>query len=148
LQHKKILNEYKRNAINTASQGELIIMLYEGAINAINEAEKKMHYSSYDIVNRQIKKAVNIIDELRASLDKKKGGDIAERLESIYIYMNEQLINANMDKNIEPLKEIRDLLNQLLSAWKEIVGSGAGKNAAADNKNKKADLNSGFSITG
>lgn len=116
------LNAYKETQIKTASQGKLIVMLYDGALKCINSAIEQipLKHRKYDTINKNITKAQDIITELIASLDFERGGDIARDLFSIYIYLNKQLLQANLTKEEKPLKEVKGLLESLRGAWVEV----------------------------
>jgi flagellar protein FliS len=116
------LNTYRETQIKTANQAKLIIMLYDGAIKHLNvaiEALNKKH-QKYDVMNNSIIKAQDIISELMVSLDFEKGGDIAQNLFSLYIFMNRQLLDANVQKLIEPLEDVKGMLMELRAAWAAI----------------------------
>lgn len=123
---KDLINQYKKTQVSTADRGQLVVMLYEGAIRFINTAIDKMHFSTYDVVNTNLQKAMEIINELRASLDHKAGGELAGRLDSIYTFMNGRIQEANIQKSVPILKEVRGLLEELLTAWKTIAQKSQG----------------------
>ena len=74
-----------------------------------------------DTISNNIIKAQDIISELMVALDFEKGGDIAKNLFSIYVYMNRELLNANINKDSEPLKRVKKLLMELREAWNEVA---------------------------
>ncbi|MBL8995233.1 MAG: flagellar export chaperone FliS [Spirochaetia bacterium] len=127
---KDLINQYKKTQVSTADRGQLVVMLYEGAIRFINTAIDKMHFSTYDLVNTNLQKTMEIINELRASLDHKAGGELASRLESIYVFMNNRIQEANIQKSVPILKEVRGLLEELLAAWKAIAQKSQGGDEA------------------
>lgn len=120
------LNAYKETQIKTSSQGKLLIMLYDGAIRQVDtgihalEAPKP----SFDVANSSLVKAQDVITELMVSLDFEQGGEIAQGLFNLYMYFNRQLIDANINKDPAPLKEIRRMLDELRSAWLQIIDRG------------------------
>ena len=59
--------------------------------------------------------------ELLNTLDFDAGGNIARDLESLYNFMIEQLVKANIENNKEPLRVVQKLLESLLGAWREAV---------------------------
>ncbi len=80
-----------------------------------------------------ISKAIMIIDSgLRASLDKKVGGEIAEGLDALYEYMAARLLQANLKNQVDILEEVQRLLTDLRGAWNAIGDSPAAKAAQAD----------------
>ena len=120
LPQKNPYDQYKRTEINTANQGKLIVMLYDGAIKFLNIAVENMDPRTYDVVNTNIIKAQDIITELLLSLNMKEGGEIAKNLTSLYVYFKKQLLEANIQKSAEILKEVLALLKELRDAWDKI----------------------------
>lgn len=119
------VNHYAQVGVETgvtdATPHRLILMLFEGAIISVKIA--KMHMEEGNVADKgaAISKALAIIDEgLRASLDKKAGGEIAENLDALYAYMVERLIVANIHNQAEPLDEVVRLLSDIKGAWEEI----------------------------
>ncbi len=120
LPQKNPYDQYKRTEINTANQGKLIVMLYDGAIKFLNIAVENMDPRTYDVVNTNIIKAQDIITELLLSLNMKEGGEIAKNLTSLYVYFKKRLLEANIQKSAEILKEVLALLKELRDAWDKI----------------------------
>ena len=80
-----------------ASPHKLIVMLFDGALVALNAALSGMRSGNIAEKGKSISKAILIIDSgLRAALDKKAGGEIAEGLDSLYEYMSGRLVTANI----------------------------------------------------
>ena len=113
-------NAYKKASVNTLDQNKLIIMLYDGAIKNASFAVEHMKSGEIEKVHNCLIKAKNIVTELMATLNMEQGGDIAKNLQSLYSYMFSQLIEANMEKKIEPIIVVIDLLKELRAAWVQI----------------------------
>ena len=113
---------YRETQIKTAGQGKLIIMLYDEAIRQIDIATRSMGESSphYDTINSALLKAQDLITELMVSLDFERGGEIAQGLFSLYMFFNQQLIEANIKKEKKPLEQIRQMLAELRITWVQI----------------------------
>jgi len=111
---------YANNAVNTKSQGQLIVMLYDGAINFIETAEAAVADRQIEKAHTHIIKAQKIVNELLATLNM-DAGETATQLAVLYQYMSEQLVKANMKKDIALLGEVRDMLIELRGTWKEIL---------------------------
>lgn len=127
------LNAYKQTSVKTASQGKLIVMLYDEAIKQMDIAEKelvkdRMHY---DAIHNALSKTQDDITELMASLDFEKGGDIARNLFNLYMYFNRQLVDANIQKDVKPLKEVRSFMVELRGAWAAIENTQVNTNPDA-----------------
>ena len=104
-----------------ANPNKLIVMLYEGAITACRSAIE--HMQQRDIVNKgnKLTKAILIIENgLRASLDKKAGGEVATSLDALYGYMSMRLMQANIRNKPELVIEVITLLASLKEAWEQI----------------------------
>lgn len=118
-------NAYAKVGLETgvvaASPHKLIVMLFEGAIVAINNAKTHMQAGQFEDKGKAITKAVLIVDEgMRASLDKKAGGDIAANLDALYGYIIQCLMRANLRNDQALLDESLGLLTDLKMAWDEI----------------------------
>ncbi|MBI3284468.1 MAG: flagellar export chaperone FliS [Burkholderiales bacterium] len=118
-------NAYAKVGIETgviaASPHKLIVMLFEGAIVAISNAIQHMKNGDVPAKGQAISKAIAIIDNgLRASLDKKAGGEIAVSLDALYEYMTNRLILANINNQDEMLIEVQNLLRDLKTSWEAI----------------------------
>lgn len=122
---RNALSAYEKTGIESAlpeADGhKLIQMLFEGALKAI--ADAKLHLTRGAIAQRgmAISKAISIVDQgLRVSLDMKRGGELAERLASLYEYVCTRLLDANVKAEAKPLDEAAALLGELQGAWNEI----------------------------
>ncbi|MDF2685018.1 MAG: flagellar biosynthetic protein FliS [Clostridia bacterium] len=122
-QYKK----YRENTINALTAGELIILLFEEASVNINKAI--MHINNKDICGAHncIVKAENIILYLNDSLD--MSFPISEKLTSLYDYMYDQLVKANIKKDISILESILKMTHELKDTWEkaEISNRTSGK---------------------
>ncbi len=121
--------QYKKTQVDTASQGKLIVMLYDGAIKFINVAIETMPTRNIEKIHNNIMKSQEIINELISSLNM-DAGDISNRLFSLYMYINKRLMDANLRKEVEPLIEVRKYLVELRDAWQI-----ADKNVANEPRN-------------
>ena len=118
--------------VTSASPHKLIVMLFDGALVSVTAAIMNMKAGNIPDKGAAISKAIMIIDSgLRASLDKKAGGEIAEGLDALYEYMGARLVEANLKNQVEILEEVHRLLSELRSAWNAIGGSAAVEQAQA-----------------
>jgi len=117
------LSAYKETSIKTASQGRLIVMLYEEAVRQLEEGADLLDMkqsSRYDDVNRCITKAQAIVSELMSSLDMAAGGEIASNLMNLYIYFNQTLLEGNIEKNPDKIRLVSRFMDDLREAWATI----------------------------
>ena len=111
---------YKEIGINTSQPLKLVIMLYDGAITYLN---KSIEYAeNKDIKNKNIyaNKALDIINELNHYLNMEAGGEVAQNLRSLYLFMVRHLMKSNWDNHLQGLNEVIQLLTNLREAWQEI----------------------------
>lgn len=129
--------KYKKIDVSTASQNRLVIMLYDGAIkfleNACNAIDKK---HGTEEAHNNIMKAQEIIYELLSSLNY-DAKEIAERLASIYTYMNQRLTEANISKTKPPILEVIKYLQELKGAWESVEQKMSSSNYTSSNISKE-----------
>lgn len=112
--------------INSASPHGLIVMLYDGAIEAIRKAKIYLEMGNVEMKTKSVDKALRIIkDGLTTSLDVNAGGALAQQLLALYDYIGKELILANVQNNTERMDTCIGLLDDLRSAWLEIGQSTA-----------------------
>ena len=132
---RNALNKYNQNAVQTgvesATPHRLIQMLMEGALDKIAAAKGHMARGEVQAKGEQIGGAIAILDGLKASLDKEKGGEIAQNLEDLYVYMARRLIEAHAGNDSTLLDEVSDLLKQIKEAWDAIAEHAASQEPAA-----------------
>ena len=108
-------------AVAMSDPHRLILMLFDGALIAVGEARSHMAQGSIAEKGVSVSKAIDIIDNgLKASLDVRQGGELAQRLSALYDYMLTRLIYANLRNNVAALDEVTGLLGDLRGAWAEI----------------------------
>ena len=104
----------------SATPMQLVRMLYVGAIGSIQSACDHLRDGDIRERSRKITKACSIIEELTLSLDKERGGQVALDLTELYVYLHKRLIAANIEQQMEPMIEVKRLLETLLEAWREV----------------------------
>ena len=122
--------QYNNNKVMTASPAELTLMLYEGAIKFCNVAEKAIEDNDIQKAHTNIIKAQRIIDYLRQTLDMKYA--VAQDFENIYSYLGTRLVQANMKKDVDILKEVNEHLHSVRDTWKQVMRINSGKGAEED----------------
>ncbi|WP_051226918.1 flagellar export chaperone FliS [Butyrivibrio sp. MC2013] len=111
--------QYTNNKIMSASGPELTLMLYEGAIKFCNMAENAVEKKDIQNAHINIVKVENIIGYLRETLNMKYA--TAQDFENIYSYLASRLIQANISKDIEILKEVNTHLHSVRDTWIEVM---------------------------
>jgi flagellar secretion chaperone FliS len=114
-------NTYFEGRILSAGPIELVNMLYQGAMDAVQDARHHLANGQIAERSRAITKACAILMELSRSLDHNAGGELAGRLAALYNYMRRKLLEANFRKIDAPLGEVLSLLATLAEGWREIA---------------------------
>jgi len=121
----RALKQYNKinlqTSIESASPHRLIQMLMDGALAKLAQAKGHMKANSVAQKGEDISIAISIIGGLRDSLDHKKGGEIANNLDSLYEYMTHRLMESNLKNDISMIDEVHDLLMEIKSAWDAIA---------------------------
>jgi flagellar protein FliS len=124
-----------QTGVTGASPHRLIVMLYQGARQAIAQARMHLQQGNVEARGTAIGKAISIVENgLQQALNKEAGGEIAERLDALYTYMTRRLLDANLRQDERLLVEVDGLLATLEEAWIGIgpeVAQAAAANAAA-----------------
>jgi flagellar protein FliS len=104
----------------TTNPLDLIIQLYDGAISRLNKTAFYMNKGDLGKKVHYLVRAIAIIEELLASLNTEEGGEVAQNLQELYVYMLKELTLANANNDVAKVKHVEALLRDLLTAWKQI----------------------------
>ncbi|TVQ97727.1 MAG: flagellar export chaperone FliS [Desulfovibrionales bacterium] len=111
---------YLQTQVTTTNPGDVVVLLYGGAINFLQQAKLKMQERDMEQKGLLISKALDILGELDGSLNTQKGGDLGENLHKLYFYCNTRLLMANLKLDPKLIDEVITILNGLKSAFEEI----------------------------
>ena len=118
------LSEYREvgahGGVAASDPHQLILMLMNGALDAIAVAKGHMRHGEVSQKGVSISRAISIIDGLRFSLDHSVGGDLVTNLDELYQYMGQRLLQANIKDDPELLDEVSGLLREIKEAWEQI----------------------------
>lgn len=116
---QKAYAQYKNNKIQSASGPELTLMLYDGAIKFLNIADYAIESKDIQKAHTNIMKVERIIDYLRNTLDMKYA--VAQDFENMYSYIARRLVEANISKDGEIIKEINGHMHAIRDNWVEVM---------------------------
>lgn len=114
-------NQYRENQIMTASQEQIMIMLYDGAIRFCRQALAASETKNIAEKLGRIAKVFAIVTEFSNSLNHEIGGMIAEDLDGLYQFMLRELNKARTDTTGEHLRTVEKLLVDLRLTWGEAI---------------------------
>lgn len=116
---------YRRIATQTATPGQLVLMLYEGGIRALERAllgfECDDPAESNSVIHNNIQRAQDIIRELNLALNLEQGGEFASTLRQLYEYFDRRLWDSNLKKHREGIDEVIRHLGVLRDAWASML---------------------------
>ncbi|TCN26752.1 flagellar export chaperone FliS [Mesobacillus foraminis] len=110
---------YQQNSVNTASPGELTLMLYNGCLKFIHIAKNAIQTKDIQVKNTNIQKAQKIIQELMVTLNQDL--EVSKDMLSLYDYMNRRLIEANIKSDAGILEEVEGLVTEFRDTWKQVI---------------------------
>jgi flagellar secretion chaperone FliS len=110
---------YKQNSVNTASPGELTVMLFNGCLKFIKMAKLAIEEKNIEQRNLNLIKAQDIIHELMVTLDMKV--DISKSLLQMYDYIHSRLIEANTKNSTDILNEVEGYVTEFRDTWKQAI---------------------------
>ena len=114
---------YKQSAVLTASPGQLVVMLYDGARRFLYQAATAMRADDVATAHARLRRAELIITELLATLDAERGGEIAEHLQGLYVFFLSELNRARLERDADRIEWVQDQLSELREAWAQIAGA-------------------------
>jgi len=126
--------QYKKTAIQSASREGLLLMLYEGAIKFTKQAKMAMEEGKIPEKCELIGKTFDIVMELNNTLDHKVGGELASQLEQLYIFMTDELTQANITNDPKRLDNVLSVLQTLYDGWVQAIDQLKQTSAGASNE--------------
>ncbi len=112
-------NQYKQNSINTATPEELTLMLYNGLVKFIMQAQTGIEEKNLEKANNSIIRSQDIIREFQVTLNMKY--EVAHSLALIYDYMYRRLVEANIKKDRDILEEVLGFAKELRDTWAQAM---------------------------
>lgn len=113
------LNQYKQNTVFTATPEELTLMLYDGGIKFMNIAKYNIENNQVEKAHQALIRAQDIIIELSSSLNMEY--EISNNFKRLYDFIMDNLIDANINKEIKPIEEALEILTEMRDTWKEAM---------------------------
>ena len=114
---------YMQTQITTTNQGELLLMLYEGAIKFLTQAKTEIEKQNFAEKGMLISRAMDIIAELDGSLNMEKGGELSKNLHQLYMFCNSHLLKASIKMNVKFVDDVINILEGLRSAYAQIINT-------------------------
>ncbi|MEW6269416.1 MAG: flagellar export chaperone FliS [Thermodesulfobacteriota bacterium] len=126
---QKTARQYQETQFATADRGTLLVLMFDGALRFLGEAEAGLHAQDVARFADRLGRAQAVIAELLHTLDHASGGEVAANLERLYRFMLEHLVEANLQKSPAHVALVRRLLAVVADAYREVVARGVPQGA-------------------
>ncbi|WAA11395.1 flagellar export chaperone FliS [Fervidibacillus albus] len=110
---------YQTNSVNTATPGELTLMLYNGCLKFIQMAKVAINDKNFEEKNKNIQKAQDIVSELMSTLN--MDIEISHQMMPLYDFVRTKLIEANVKNNVKSLEEAESIVTEFRDTWKQVI---------------------------
>lgn len=134
---------YQQVATQTAPPGQLVLMLYEGAIRFLDRAIAGFRIDdpadANQTISNNIIRAQDIIFELNVTLNIEQGGELAMTLRRLYDYLDRRLMEGNLKKDETAVSEVIGRIKVLRDAWAQML-AGQSQNLAGAMENSRTVL--------
>lgn len=116
-----MVNPYLQAKVMTATPGQLLLMLYEGALRFCRQAATNLERQQLEQTRFPLGRALAIVQELHGMLNPRQAPELCQRLEALYLFCEQRLLEALANKSAEPVGEVIQVLEQLREGWQEAV---------------------------
>ena len=114
--YTKGFQQYKEHSIDTMTQGELLLTLYDELIKRLTRAEIALENKNFEIMEESIERSAQIIKYLRLTLD--RSYEISDNLSQLYEYFGYELSRVKYGRHADVLKRVKDMVSELRDAFR------------------------------
>ncbi|MBL8136897.1 MAG: flagellar export chaperone FliS [Acidobacteria bacterium] len=115
------LTTYRQTQVQSRTPLELVVMLYDGALTFLHQARAAIERGDIAARRDASSRAIAIISELQSTLNMEQGGEIAQRLDDLYVYVNGRIIAAAAENRVGPIDDATRVLTVLRESWVAIA---------------------------
>ncbi len=149
-QEKNFSMEYLKTKVLTASQEELHLMLYDGAIRFTEQGKAYLQENKLDKAHESLIRAQDIVLEMSAGLDHEANPDLCAKLSSLYNFIYRRLVEGNLKHDVSALDDALKILNYQRETWvmlMEKLASERQQHAETEANNSDAPQEIGASLS-
>lgn len=110
-------NQYLKTQVETASKEQLVVMLFDGIVRFTEQARKAIEEKQIEASHNALMRAQAIVMELIVTVDKDKGGDVAQNLMALHAYSFNCLVQCNLHKDVSKIDEVQNIYRNLREGW-------------------------------
>lgn len=124
--HFKAIEDYATGSATSralvADKVELIQMLFDGLVDSLASAMGHIQHGAIEPKCQALTRASRIVVGLKSALDHSQGGDLSRNLDELYDYALRKIMQANLQNDLETIREVHGLMNEIRQAWKQVPG--------------------------
>lgn len=139
---QNVAQAYKQTQVGTVGQGEIVVMLYDGALRFLAQAREKIVAKDFAVKGVLISRVLDIVNELDSSLNMEAGGELSQNLHNLYFLCTTRLLQANMKLDLAMLDSVVDILTGLRGAFAQILSTPEAQQVSAQLGSRQAAKNS------
>lgn len=132
---------YRSAEVQTVSQRDLLVKLFEGAMRFLREAQAAIRNDEIELRHTRCTKAKAIFIELLSTLNFEQGGEVAGQLRDLYLFIVSEISVANLKNDAEVVDGVLKVIDPLLQAWKAIPEEYANVSSLPKNDHQQGFLN-------
>lgn len=125
---------YQNTQVQTSNQKQLLVLMFDGMNRFMNQAIRSIKENDIEVAHSNLHRTGQILLELLSTLREDKGGEIAFNLKRIYVFCYERIVIANLKKDVESIKDVQAVLNNLGDGWRQIGRENTGLRSSAASK--------------
>jgi flagellar protein FliS len=103
-----------------ASPHQLVLMLFDGAIEAMSMTIGAIQQKNIEVRSKQSSRSIAILNGMRDCLDMESGGEVADNLSALYLYMSQQVFKAAYKNDFDTITNIQTMLKDIRGSWEKI----------------------------
>ena len=116
-----VVDAYRRTEVESRSPLELVVMLYDGANRYLSQARDAIERHDSSAKHEAISRALAVVSELQNTLNIGAGGEIATSLDSLYTFVSQALVDANVNDSVDHVDQALRVLVPLRDAWSQLA---------------------------
>ena len=114
--------QYKEQSVNTMTQGELLLLLFDELVKRLTQAELALNKENYELFEASVQRGIDITQYLSDTLDPQY--EISHELDRLYEYMIYELGRAKIGRHLEPLTHVKSMAGELRESFREAQKTG------------------------
>lgn len=107
---------YKEQSVNTMTQGELLLLLYDGLVQQLMRCDLALTKENWPLFESTVDRCIQIVRYLDDTLDRQY--PISNELHRLYDYFGYELNRVKIGRNKKELDVIRPMIGELRDSFR------------------------------